>query len=136
MVTVCVTFLSPWASWPALHPRNLRTASNPYGNIDTKQQYAMRSLVHYYEVPQQQQPKLQQNRRMSREHRTQTHHEPRDHVELLHGVEQVHQHQHQGHPEPSHGDKDKPLSYWLLFVPRTGTHDTNKTKNIGYLKRK
>ena len=33
LVTVCVTLRSPWASCPALQPRNLSTASSPYTNI-------------------------------------------------------------------------------------------------------
>lgn len=61
---------------------------------------------------------------------TKLNHEPRDDVELLDGMDQVHDDEDKADPKGSHTDKDEPLSYGGFFVPGGGAHDTNEADHI------
>ena len=54
-------------------------------------------------------------------------------MELLHGVEEVHEEGDQTDPEGRHGHKNKPLANRLLSVVRCGEHDTDKSYKVDNL---
>ena len=54
-------------------------------------------------------------------------------MELLHGVEEVHEEGDQAHPEGRHGHKDEPLPHGLLSVVRGRAHNTDESYQVGHL---
>ena len=54
-------------------------------------------------------------------------------MELLHGMEEVHEEGDQAHPEGRHGHKDEPLPHGLLSVVRGRAHNTDESYQVGHL---
>ena len=54
-------------------------------------------------------------------------------MELLHGMEEVHEEGDQTDPEGRHGHENKPLANRQLSVVRCGAHDTDKSYKVDYL---